>query len=88
MIQQFKDMGEAIISLIIALAVFIFGYGILSEKVRSNKTTADERHNYYVKELDELKDANADTKKHLNEILVTLQKLSSDIGFIKETIKK
>lgn len=88
MIQQFKDMGEAIISLIIALAVFIFGYGILSEKVRSNKNTADERHNYYVKELDELKASNVHLRENLNDILVTLQKLSSDIGFIKETIKK
>ncbi len=85
-ITWYKDMIEAVISGIIALAVFVFGYGVLSERVRANKQTSDDRHSFYVKELDALKESNFKTQQGINAILVTLQKIDGDVVHIKEKI--
>lgn len=80
-------MEEAIISLFVSLFIFVFGYGQLHAKVKSNRELSDGRYALVQKELDAIKDANDDTQKSLTEIKVTLQRLSSDIHYIKENIK-
>jgi len=79
-------MIEAI-SIGIPLLAFFIGYGVLREQVRSNKVTADERHIFYIKELDSMKKNNDELKNTMNKILVQLERVSSHIEYIKQKIE-
>lgn len=80
-------MMEAIVALIISLITFAIGYGILIQKVNSNKQISDERYNLVIKDIDSLQETNDETSKVLTDIKVTLQRLSSDIHYIKEKME-
>lgn len=80
-------MIEAIITLLISLIIFAFGYGNLQGRVTANKEAAEERFKLMQKELDSLSESNSETHDAVNKILITLEGNSKDLQFIKEKLR-
>jgi uncharacterized membrane-anchored protein YhcB (DUF1043 family) len=81
-------MIEAAVSLLLGIIIGSIAYGHLREQVRQHKVQQDERNALFFKEIDLLKTSNTETTRNLNKILVTLERLSSDINYIKKHIEK
>jgi len=78
------DMLEAIVSGLIALVVFAFGYGRLSEKINNQKEINDSRYFQTNKEIDTLKK----TYEVLNKINTSIALIQQDLAGIKEKLKQ
>lgn len=81
-------MIEAIISLVIALITFSIGYGALRQRVMNNRAVSDDRYNFVVKEIDQIKEFNDKKMESLNQIAVTLEGMKRDIHYIKEKLEE
>lgn len=60
-------MIEALISLLLSMIVFAYGYGRLSEKVKSMETTSN-KHSVDLEEIHEIKTAIAEIKVDIEYI--------------------
>lgn len=76
------------ITIVFELFIFIFFYGQLVQKVKSNKEITDNRIDNLQEQIDSLERKSEDVNTIMIDVKVTLSKLLTEISYIKEHIKK
>lgn len=78
---------ESVITLVIALIAGAIGYGVLKQKVDSNKQLADDKFKNLQKQIDIISDELSTTRESLSDIKRDIAEIRIHVNYIVDAIK-